>query len=68
MTLIRHCIIDTEKNKVVNIIEYETEQKGVPPGFESQAPHLLCVPSDIGQIGANFVNGEIVNPPPKATE
>jgi hypothetical protein len=60
MSLIRHCIIDTTTNLVVNIIEYETEQTGIPPGLEE---HLLCVKSDTGEIGGTYENGVITNPP-----
>lgn len=60
MSLIRHCIIDTNTNLVVNIIEYETEQTGVPAGLEE---HLLCVKSDDGQIGGTYADGVITNPP-----
>jgi hypothetical protein len=60
MELIRHCIIDTNTNLVVNIIEYETEQTGVPAGLEQ---HLLCVASSDGQIGGTYENGIITNPP-----
>lgn len=58
--MIRHCIIDTNTNLVVNIIEYETEQTGVPSGLEE---HLLCVKSDTGEIGGTYENGVITNPP-----
>lgn len=60
MSLIRHCIIDTTTNLVVNIIEYETGQTGIPPGLEA---HLLCVKSDAGEIGGTYANGVITNPP-----
>ena len=60
MSLIRHCIIDTTTNLVVNIIDYETEQTSVPPGLEA---HLLCVKSDTGEIGGTYENGVITNPP-----
>jgi hypothetical protein len=60
MSLIRHCIVDTTTNLVVNIIEYETEQTGVPPGLET---HLLCVKSDTGEIGGTYADGVITNPP-----
>jgi hypothetical protein len=60
MNLIKHCIIDTTTNLVVNIIEYETEQTGVPPGLET---HLLCVKSDTGEIGGTYTDGVITNPP-----
>jgi hypothetical protein len=59
MALIRHCIVDTTTNKVVNIIEYETEQTGAPSGL---GEHLLCVPSDNGQIDGTYENGVITNP------
>ena len=60
MNLIRHCIIDTTTNLVVNIIDYETEQTGIPLGLEQ---HLLCVKSDTGQIGGTYADGVITNPP-----
>ena len=58
--MIRHCIIDTNTNLVVNIIEYETEQTGIPLGLEE---YLLCIKSDTGQIGGTYENGVITNPP-----
>jgi len=58
--MIRHCIIDTNTNLVVNIIDYETEQTGIPFGLEE---NLLCVKSDTGQIGGTYENGVITNPP-----
>jgi hypothetical protein len=60
MNLIKHCIIDTTTNLVVNIIDYETKQTGVPPGLEK---HLLCVASNDGRIGGTYENGIITNPP-----
>jgi len=63
MTLIRHCIIDTTTNIVVNIIDYETLQTSIPPGFETEAPYLLCVQSNMGKINGIYVNGVIENPP-----
>jgi hypothetical protein len=54
MSLIRHCIIDTTTNKVVNVIDYATEQNGVPPALEQ---HLLCVKSNTGQISDTYSNG-----------
>lgn len=59
MALIRHCIIDTTTNTVVNIIDYESVQTGTPPGLES---NLLCVESNDGQIGGAYENGVITNP------
>jgi hypothetical protein len=58
--MIRHCIIDTNTNLVVNIIDYETEQTGIPPGLEE---NLLCVKSDTGQIGGTYADGVITNLP-----
>lgn len=60
MALIRHCIIDTTTNTVVNIIEYDETLNITPPGLES---NLLCVQSDTGQIDATYLNGIITNPP-----
>ena len=65
MELIKHCIVDTDTGKVVNIIEYETIQTGVPPGFEAEAPHLLCVANDEAGIGWDYVNGGFVDNLPK---
>jgi hypothetical protein len=58
--MIRHCIIDTNTNLVVNIIDYETQQTEVPIGLEA---HLLCVKSDTGQMGGTYADGVITNPP-----
>ena len=57
---IRHCIIDTTTNLVVNIVDYETEQSGVPNGLENT---LLATPSAEGQIGGTYAKGVIINPP-----
>lgn len=65
MTLIKHCIVDTNTNKVVNIIDYETQQTGVPPGFETEAPHLLCIANDVAGPGWDYVNGAFVDNRPK---
>lgn len=58
MALIKHCIVDTNTNKVVNIIEYETEQTGVPPGHED---HYLCVASAVAGIDWDYVDGKLVD-------
>jgi hypothetical protein len=60
--LIRHCIIDTITNLVINIVDYETEQTGVPTGLEK---HLLVMPSADGEIGGTYAKGVITNPPQK---
>jgi hypothetical protein len=60
--MIKHCIIDTNTNTVINIVEYENERTGVPEGLES---HLLCVASETGQMGGTYnQDGTITNPPP----
>jgi len=59
MELIRHCIIDTNTNIVVNVIEYETEQTGVPTGMED---NFLAVRSDEGDIGGTYADGIVTNP------
>lgn len=64
MSLIKHCIVDTNTNKVVNVIEYETIQTGTMPGFESET-HLMCVASDVGGIDWDYVNGSFVDNRPK---
>lgn len=65
MKLIRHCIVDTNTNKVVNIIEYETTQTGVPPGFDVEAPHLLCVADDEAGIDWDYIDGKFEDNRPK---
>ena len=59
--MFRTCIVNTDTNLVINVVEYETEETGVPPGFE---PPLLCVPSDTGEIGGTYLDGVITNPIP----
>ena len=59
--MFRTCIVDTSSNLVVNIVEYDTQQTGTPPGM---ADTFLCVPSDTGQIGGTYANGVITNPAP----
>jgi hypothetical protein len=62
--MFKTCIVNTDTNIVVNIVEYETEQTGTPPGFSDT---YLCVPSEDGQIGGEYIDGKIVNPiPPDA--
>ena len=64
--MFRTCIVDTDTNIVMNVIEYETQQTGIPPGFDHP---LLCVPSEIGQIGDNYLNGEFISSlPPEKSE
>jgi hypothetical protein len=58
--MFRTCIVNTDTNLVVNVIDYETEQTGTPPGFDE---NYLCVPSEFGIIGASYVGNVIVNPP-----
>ena len=65
--MIRHCIVNTNTNKVVNIIDYETQQTGVPLGFETEAPHLLCVANDVAGIDWDYINNEFFDNRPKLT-
>lgn len=65
MELIRHCIVDTSTNKVVNVIEYETEQTGIPPGFEFEQPHWLCVANNFAGPEWDYVDGTFVDNRPQ---
>jgi hypothetical protein len=65
--MIRHCIINTNTNKVINIIDYETQQTGVPLGFETEAPHLLCVANDVAGIDWDYINNEFIDNRPRST-
>ena len=61
MSLIKHCIVDTTTNLVVNIIDYETNiTNQVPFGLES---NLLAIASNIGGIGDSYIDGVIVSKP-----
>jgi hypothetical protein len=59
MELFKHCIVNTQSNLVVNVIEYEEVKTGVPPGMEDP---LICVYEPSGTIGAKYENGKIINP------
>lgn len=65
MTLIRHCIVDTNTNKVINVVEYESVQNGIPPGFEKQHPNWLCVQSDTANINDDYINKNFIDNRPK---
>lgn len=67
MKFIRHAIVDTDTNKVVNVVEYETEQTGIPPGFEVDFPQYRCVKSDVANTGDDYVDGQFVDNRPKST-
>jgi hypothetical protein len=58
--MFRTCIIDLTKELVINIIDYETEQTETPLGFSDT---YLCIPSENGQIGDKYINGEIIKSP-----
>ena len=60
MSLIRHCIVDTNTNLIVNIIDYETEQTGIPPRLES---NLICIKNDDNYIGDSYNNGVFIKKP-----
>jgi hypothetical protein len=62
--MIRHCIIDTLTGKIVNCIEYDTIQTGIPKGFENEQPHWICVASDTMQIYGTYLNGVYTEPQP----
>jgi hypothetical protein len=62
MSLIRHAIVDTNTNIVVNVIEYEEIKTETPPGLEQE--HLLCVASDIAGPGFTYNNGVFTAPQP----
>jgi len=59
MELYRHCIVDTQSNLVINVIEYEKIELGVPPGMDNT---FICVYAPSGVIGARYENGKIINP------
>jgi len=63
--MIRHCIVNTKTNKVVNVVDYDELQTGVPPGFESEASHLLCVSHDEAGIGWDYLDGVFEDNRPK---
>lgn len=65
--MIRHCIVDTKTKKVVNVVDYDELQTGVPPGFEFEAPHLLCVAHNEAGIGWDYQNEVFENNLPKST-
>lgn len=65
MAFIRHAIVDTNTNKVVNVVEYETEQTGIPPGFDVDFPHYVCVKSDIANTGDDYLDGHFIDTRPK---
>lgn len=65
MSLIRHCIVDLSTNKVINVIDYEIEQNGIPPGFDEMSPNWKCIANDEAGIGWDFVNGSFVDKRPK---
>lgn len=63
--MIRHCIVDTRTNKVVNIVDYENEIVGTPEGFDS---HFIAMANTEGEIGSDYANGVIVNSAPVVVE
>lgn len=64
--MIRHCIVDTKTQKVVNVVDYNELQTGIPPGFEFESPHLLCVAHDEAGIGWDYKNEVFENNLPKS--
>ena len=64
MELYKHCIVDSQSNLVVNLIEYEEIKIGAPPGMSDQ---YFCVYEPNGTIGVKYENGKIINPPSPPT-
>lgn len=58
--MFRTCIVDTSSNLVVNIVEYETLQTGIPPGLDDS---LLCVQNEKNNIGDAYTNGVFISKP-----
>jgi hypothetical protein len=58
--MVRTCIVDTDENQVINIIEYDEFPDSPPPGYSDK---FIAVASDIAQIGWTW-DGENLNPPP----
>ena len=61
--MIRHCIIDLQKNEVTNVIDYDEVISGTPPGMTED---FLAVASDTAQIGWLWAGQELH--PPKSNE
>jgi hypothetical protein len=57
--MIRTCIVDINTSKVINVIEYEDEIEGTPPGMGER---FLAVASDTAQMGWGYVNGQFQTP------
>ena len=57
--MVRHAIVDMVTNIVINVIEYETEISGTPPGMPD---YYEAVVSDTAQIGWAYSNGVFINP------
>ena len=62
--MIKHCIIETLTGKIVNIIEYDTIQTGIPKGFENEQPNWICFASDTMEINGTYLNGIYTEPQP----
>lgn len=62
--MFRTCIVNLNNNLVENVIDYEEKQTGIPPGYSDI---YLAVPSDTGQIGATYIDGQFENPLPPPT-
>lgn len=63
--MFRTCIVDLAAWRVVNIVEYEELQTGMPPGMEGG---FLAVPSESAQIGWAWDGTALSDPVPPAAE
>jgi hypothetical protein len=59
--MIRHCIIDTNTNLVVNIIEYEAAPETPPAGFSDG---IIAVVSSKASIDWTYADGVFTEPQP----
>lgn len=59
--MIRHAIVDTSTNIVVNLIDYDSDISGtIPPGMETP---MLAIMSDTADIGWHYQSGkDFINP------
>jgi hypothetical protein len=64
MDLYKHCIVDSQTNLVVNLIEYEEIRTGTPPGMNDE---YFCVYDPNGTVGAKYEDEKIINPPSPPT-
>lgn len=61
----RHALIDTIDHRLVNVVEYEGEQAGVPPGLES---HLRAIAHPDVQMDWTWDGTGLVPPAPPVVD